>query len=589
MMDARRFPWRTVGLLWIAMSICLTWLFWAKAVTGNFDDPDDFLRLQQVRDFLNGQSWFDLTQHRIAPPDGLAMHWSRLVDLPILAVLLPLKPVVGQHLAEAVAAVAAPLLTLLTLMVAVVVMTRRLLGHDMATTILAAVLPMSAPAVFLQIHPARIDHHGWQIALAACAVAALMQRNARVSGVAAGVVLALYLNISIEGAPFAAAALGAVGLLWALGRDDSARLTHALWALAGTTLVSTALTAPSARWTEGLCDAVMPSHIAAMGVAAAGTALAVRTRLAHGPVARMVLLGGVLVATIATFGLASPTCLGSPFGHMDPVVGKFWYNNVVEGMPVWRQDAVSVASVIGFPLLGLVGSVIGYARASSPEMRRRWAIIVIVLIATLLTGAMVRRVAAVAHIVAVPGALVLVGLVVRWGEARLAMIFRAVWTAATVVGLSPLTPVVAIAAFMPTSVEKPPQQSNKQNCDQNCAIAKLAALPAQTFLTGIDLGPSLISRTPHSVYGAGYHRLEKPLRDMILFFEGSPDQGQAFMRTHGLKAILIDPQSEEAKLFIKTAPNGMMARLARGTSPDWLVEQDLGSTALRLFRVRESG
>jgi hypothetical protein len=106
------------------------------------------------------------------------------------------------------------------------------------------------------------------------------------------------------------------------------------------------------------------------------------------------------------------------------------------------------------------------------------------------------------------------------------------------------------------------------------------------MMTGIDLGPVLIARTPHSAYGAGYHRLEKPLHDMILFFQGSPEAGKAFMHRKGMRLILIDPKSEEAKLFIKTAPNGLMARLAKGPTPDWLVEQDLGSTALHLYRVR---
>lgn len=587
-MTVRRFPWRNLALLWVAASICLIWFYWQKAVTGRFDDPDDFLRLQQVRDFLGGQSWFDLTQHRIAPPGGLAMHWSRLVDIPLLAFLWPLKPWLGQQLAEAVAVVAAPLLTLLTLMAAMVAMARRLLGHDMATTILAALLPLSAPAVFLQIHPVRIDHHGWQIAFAAAAVAALMQRAPRVSGIAAGVALALYLNISIEGAPFAAAALGAVGLLWALGRDDSARLTSALWALAAATLVATAVTVPGYRWTEGLCDAIMPSHIAAMFVAAAATALAVRFGEPRGLVTRLGLLGAVLLATIATFGFAAPTCLGSPFGHMDPVVGNFWYDNVVEGMPVWRQDVVSAASMIGFPLIAVIGSGIGYARASSPERRRRWAIILIVLIATLLTGAMVRRAAAVAQVIAVPGALVLIGLFVRWGEARLAMVLRAVWTAASVVGLSPLMPVVAVAALMPAKAAESPTKPSKNDCDHLCATQRLAQLPRQNILTGIDLGPSLIARTPHSVYGAGYHRLEKPLHDMILFFQGTPETGEAFMRDKGLTSILIDPTSEETKLFIKTAPRGVMSRLAKGPTPDWLVEQSLGSPTLRLYRVRDA-
>src|ERR1700733_1318490 len=53
--------------------------------TNFISDTDDATRLVQVHDFLAGQGWFDLTQYRIDPPDGLLMHWSRLVDVPIAA------------------------------------------------------------------------------------------------------------------------------------------------------------------------------------------------------------------------------------------------------------------------------------------------------------------------------------------------------------------------------------------------------------------------------------------------------------------------------------------------------------------------
>jgi hypothetical protein len=585
-MSSRYFPWRALLALWAGLSLFLVYLFWQKALNLSFDDPDDFMRLQQVRDVLNGQSWFDLKQHRIAPPEGLATHWSRLVDLPLLAFLVPLRPLVGAHVAEVVAVIGAPLLTLLALMAAMVAMTRRLLGHDRDTTILASLLAMSAPTIYLQIHPARIDHHGWQIALAAAAIAALMQRNARASGFMAGIALALYLNISIEGAPFVAAVLGIVGLQWALGRDDGVRLTGSLAALAVTTILATFLTSPGYRWTEGLCDAVGPAHIAAMTVAAIGSALTVHYGTRLGPVPRMAALGAVLVATAATFGGASPLCVGSPFGHMDPVVGNFWYDNVVEGMPVWRQDALSIASMIGFPLIAVAGSLVGWLRASTPERRRRWTIILFVLITTLITGAMVRRAAAIAHVVAIPGALLLTGMTVRFGEARFRSILRSFWTVLAILGLSPPMSVVAVAALTPTPEPEASLSVIENHCDQYCALRKLATLPPEMMMTGIDLGPVLIARTPHSAYGAGYHRLEKPLHDMILFFQGSPEAGKAFMRRKGMRLILIDPKSEEAKLFIKTAPNGLMARLAKGPTPDWLVEQDLGSTALHLYRVR---
>ncbi|HMA50771.1 MAG TPA: hypothetical protein VKP60_13520, partial [Magnetospirillaceae bacterium] len=48
-----------------------------------FSDTDDHMRLQQVRDWMAGQSWFDVTQYRMNPPTGMLMHWSRLLDVPL--------------------------------------------------------------------------------------------------------------------------------------------------------------------------------------------------------------------------------------------------------------------------------------------------------------------------------------------------------------------------------------------------------------------------------------------------------------------------------------------------------------------------
>ena len=585
MIRARRFPWLAVLGLWAALAVLLTCLFWQMAVTQNFDDPDDFLRLQQIRDFVNGQSWFDLTQWRMAAPAGLAMHWSRLVDIPVLLFLVPLTPLMGAPLAEVAATIAAPLLSLLALMVAIVAMTRRLVGHDVATSVLACLMALSAPTVYLQIHPARIDHHGWQIVFASLALAALLHRNPRVSGVAAGISLALYINISIEGAPFVVAAVGTIGLLWTFGREHAERLLSLVVSLAFGSVVTTLLTAPSYRWTEPYCDAVMPSHLAALVVAAVGTAVAVVVGAKQGPVIRITLLAIVLIATVATFGGMAPACLGSPFGKLDPVIEKFWYQNVTEGLPFWRQDAITAATMVAFPMIASLGTVLGLIRAKSPEMARRWLIMLALLIVTFVTGALVRRAAGVTHIVAVPGALILLGLAMRAAEQHLPSLLRAVTIAIAIIALAPITPIFAVAAMMPPT-SPAAIGSETDRCDRLCVLDRLAAQPPESLLASIDLGPMVIARTPHRVYGAGYHRMGVPLRDTILFFEGSPEQAKAFMQRKGFRRILISPTSAEAVLFIRKAPSGMMARLVAGHLPSWLEEDPIGSPALRVYRVR---
>ena len=80
--------------LLVALPIALA-MSWARTVTiwrtGTFFDTDDAMRAVQLRDWMAGQGWFDLTATRLDPPAGVFMHWSRVVDVP-LAILRNARP-----------------------------------------------------------------------------------------------------------------------------------------------------------------------------------------------------------------------------------------------------------------------------------------------------------------------------------------------------------------------------------------------------------------------------------------------------------------------------------------------------------------
>jgi uncharacterized RDD family membrane protein YckC len=80
---------------WALVAVLALLRDWQTIASLHFSDPDDALRMVQVRDLLAGQGWFDLHQYRVAPPDGIVMHWSRLVDAPIAAVIMLLRPLLG--------------------------------------------------------------------------------------------------------------------------------------------------------------------------------------------------------------------------------------------------------------------------------------------------------------------------------------------------------------------------------------------------------------------------------------------------------------------------------------------------------------
>ena len=63
-------------------------------------DTDDAVRLVSVRELLAGAPWFDTTLPRIGAPEPLVSHWSRLIDLPLAALIGTLTPLLGPERAE---------------------------------------------------------------------------------------------------------------------------------------------------------------------------------------------------------------------------------------------------------------------------------------------------------------------------------------------------------------------------------------------------------------------------------------------------------------------------------------------------------
>ena len=583
MTRARRYPALLFGA-WLFFGIILTIGFWHCAAAVSFSDPDDYLRLQQVRDVLSGQGWFDLTQHRIAPPAGLSMHWSRLVDVPLLIFLAPLVPVIGAQHAETVAVIGAPLLTLLVLMVAVGGIVRRLFGRNEVILVIGWVFALIAPLVFAQIHPARIDHHGWQIALAAVTLAALLDYRAGWSGVVAGVASALLLAISIEGAPFVIATLGTLAGLWLFHRESGLRLRRYAQTLAIVSIVANALMAPAARWFEQACDAIGMCHLAALLLGAVVLTVAVPLAERRGFAVRLAAVLGAGALALVALSAIAPNCLSNPYGPMDPLVRDVWFASVREGLPLWHQTGLVMISIVAFPLVGMAGAIGSLRSATTEASKRRWLVVFVLGVLTLLTGIAVYRAAGIAQIVALPGALALVRIATVRVARLPSMPVRVIGQAAAIIMLSPIGLLLCAAALAPT--DGTPGAERASVCDMDCAIMRLGRRPATVMLTPIDLGTVLIARTHHSAYAASYHRIQTRLRDTIAFYTGAPEAAHAFVKEKGLRALLFAPDADETDVYVRRAPHGLAAQLKAGRVPAWLRRVDFGGgNTLLLFEV----
>lgn len=571
-----------VALAWAMISALLLVTNLPAMLAYRFPDPDDTLRMVQVRDLIAGQGWFDLTQHRIDAVDGgVPMHWSRLVDLPLAGTILLLRGLVGQGAAETVALILVPLLTFACALLLAARIAWRLIG-DEAAGFACLAMALSVPLV-QQMRPMRIDHHGWQIVLVLAAMNGLMARSPRRGGWATGFALAAGLSISIEGLPLAAAICGVAALRWLRDRHGAQWFTATMQGLA---VGSFGLFAATRGFTGAIeyCDAISPGHIAGFGVAAlAATGLA---RLE--PMPRFSLVAGL--AAVAALGLATflsfaPNCAGGAFAQLDPVVARFWYDSVGEGLPIWRQDLSLALQTVVPPLVGLL-ACLRLAGRTSDWLRRFWQEYALVLAASLAIALFVARAGAVA------GALAAVPLgwqVREWLRASRMLRRpgkRALVLAGVALALLPALPLTLFALAMPAQASVVARAATS-----SCAIPRnagvLRALPKGEILAPLDIGPQLIYETSHTVVASGHHRGQSAMRTVIETFTGSAQSARATLAARGTRYVVLCPDLIEPGRYEDTAPAGFMAQLLAGQAPEWLEPVRVrGDGSLEVWRIR---
>ena len=116
---ARPAPTFPAPTLWLAVGLCVVLAAgrslsgWAALSSYSLPDTDDVMRLVQIRDWLGGQGFFDLSQYRLGGAGGTPMHWSRLGDMGPAAIILAARPILGAGGAEFAALILWPSLLFL--------------------------------------------------------------------------------------------------------------------------------------------------------------------------------------------------------------------------------------------------------------------------------------------------------------------------------------------------------------------------------------------------------------------------------------------------------------------------------------------
>jgi MFS family permease len=576
--------WRLwVALIWVAVSALMIWDRWSGIHWFALSDTDDNMRMMQVRALLAGQDWYDLRQYRMAPPAGADIHWTRLVDLPIAGLKLLLQPLLGGPNAERAAVALAPLLPLLVAFYAVAIAGRRMISPKAFA--LAIGLLVCANSTRSMFAPTRIDHHGWQLAFLALAVAALVDPKRARGGLTLGVATALSLAIGMEMLLYLAVAGAAVVLMWIRDGSEARRLAAYGASLAGGCALAYLLFASWANRAP-VCDALSPVWLSAM--LAAG-ALAVALAFAAPATWKMrfatAAAGGALLAV--GFALAWPDCLGR-LERVPPELDELWLSKVREALPIYRHPARTGAVMASLPLIGLVGYVLMLWRSRrDAEALTRWAAAAALgLLSAALLLWQVRAVPA-AQLLAVPGVTALAWLAIGWFQAQPRLLVRVGGTVGAFILVSGLGTLYATRLFPePKSEFRQRVDQANRRCPTLPALRPIAQQPPGIVFTFVDMGPRLITVTPHSAITGPYHRNHEAIIDVMRAWRGDVTNFRATADKYRADYVLICPGMSESTIYRAEARDGFYRALSDGRVPDWLDPVELpANSPFRMWRI----
>ncbi|MCY1669262.1 hypothetical protein [Rhizobium sp. SL86] len=481
-----------------------------------YRDIDDILRGIQIRQFLDYGGWYDLTIRGIDMPGPYVSPWSRLIDLPYVAIARVLQLALAPEDAIAWAfRLWQPVLLLAfcLLWIGSVLNLSRPRVEIEPLHIVAAFALM--PLTLWEFTPGRIDHHNVQIVMLMVAVYGISCWSYS-GGLIAGLGVVLSFLVGLELAPVLAVLLLGPCLAFVFGVKGGRRLLAGLAtsAIVVSLLAGLIFLGPH-RMMATECDAFSAPYISALlGFSVVILPAALFLGRA-GRWARLIYLAVAAMLLIGALALVFPSCLAGPYAFIEPMVRSLWLDRVQQERSVldfYREgEFIKVACIAGLAVVAL---------AVLPSMRRQMRAAHAPFVIVFATGVALLLLTLIqTRFMRFPAALVLLvlptvwsGVKERWPGARTALVASAGGCLVCVVSLwlavPQRKPVLELLDYMTVDL-----------CT-NIDPSPLRGLPPGRIVAPSSLGLFLLDRLPPgmTINSISFHRAAPGMRAMFDVF-----------------------------------------------------------------------
>ncbi len=562
-------------MLGVAVAAMLAWKYGLTARPG---DTDDATRLFLVRDLLSGRGWYDQSISRLQPPQGIVLHWSRLLDGGLAGMMSLFRVFMTPAAADLTTRIIWPLMWVFPALGCALVVARNLGGRS--AVFLTAPLLLVNISLYRQFTPGRVDHHDIQIVMAMVALACSLAPTRRTAwAIVGGVAAALGMAVGLEALVVQALIGASYGLALARDRDEASPTAAYGGSLAIATTVFFLIQTPPWRWGFSFCDALALNLVAGLVVAGVGLCL---TALFAGRApawARLSMLGLTGLAAAGAYLAFDPMCIHGPFAAMNPAVRPFWFDRIqeVQSLPaMFRQERGPAIDAIMTNLMVLASAAYLLFR-EWPRPRTG----VIVAVAAMTVAAIVGFTSwRMQDYVLWIGTPILGAALSRWAERYVGDRMVPSMIAALLISPGIGAAAVAVVDFV-APLPKGGKPFAYQVCFNAAAYRTLADQPPGVVLSHVDLGPFMLIYTKDSPIAAPYHRMAGAILEVHNAFNAAPAAAEGLVRRSGAQYLVDCPA------YPMIADKGSFGdRLRKGATPSWLELVSKPHETLTVFRIR---
>ncbi len=582
-------PALAVLLVGLALHLALALRPGGVIQSGRLPDTDAYTRTLRIERLATTGDWHDSTLPQLNAPGGLSLHWTRPLDVLVLAPALAVAAA-GVELRSAIFWTGAALPPLVHLLCAfAAAWAARAVWPGPAAWFAAGAILLNPVIGFAYGAFGQTDHHILVLLAALLALGAALRALLDPAGhrfaVAAGGALGIGLWISPEMLVLAVPVLTAFGAAWVLrpglpGAEAGRQGCRAAVAMLATAAFALAIERPPADWLSGDYDKLSAQHVLIAGLAAAAFAVlaAVPDRLAR-PL-RLALGLATAAAAAALLLAAYPGALRASEAAADPDVAVLFLPHVAEMQPL----RLSLHGA--HDLLLYAGGLVGVLVLPALLRQGRWPAAVVLALAMATTGAATLLHRRFAIDLAAVTALAAPGFVLLASRIGPKLVRAPALAAAMLLAVAP--PFAGLAFPADDARQREARACDWPGLADWLAAAPLPAGPRPLIVTDSwRATPELAWRTPYLFVVSPYHRAGDGFRDTADTFNATEDAiARAILARRGATHLLLCTAARPA-WHGPAEPGQLSARLSAGATPAWLTPVALPPTlpTFRLLRI----